>query len=327
MEGLVKVLQVQLEKDFGYPDSVVFATLQQVMVTLERDKVALPPMSREARDLESPTKPFGLFVPTSVEQLIGRRTLETEIELLTGRHSVLNPSELLGYPDRGPSLQHVHNRMSVLITANKLKRPSVDDDLDATAEVDESKSSRGSIALDLASSRTSLASQTSDDASTLTGGSRLQLSQLDSHQNSVLSEGRGDPLSLTSGYNSVDSTELRLSRNERKMDKSLSGNTSLDDAFINEQFNNNNNSYDSGAAESSVFGTNGQRAGAKSPANLDSSRLSQGAPANNSPAGKTPNGKSANDKNGFSSSTSRQSQPRHTPLNSVPSDFERTTNL
>ena len=34
---------------------------------------------------EMPTKPFGLFVPPSVEQLIGRRTLESEKELVSGK--------------------------------------------------------------------------------------------------------------------------------------------------------------------------------------------------------------------------------------------------
>ena len=256
MEVLVKLLQVELERDFGYSESTVFEVLRATMEELQRAKLGVPPMSREARDAEYPTKPFGLFVPPSVEQLIGRRTLETEVELLSGRYTVLSPSAFLGYPDRGPSLQHVHNRVSMLITANKLKLPSIDNSSDTLP--DESASSRSSLALDNMNSRLSV-SQTSDDASTLTSGSRLQLScPLDNSvsKQDVVMEDECMPPSRTSEYDNVEA-ETQLTHYEKHLEKTL--------ALISKEIRDSKDGSTEQNGGDSIFGINGHWAGSRPP--------------------------------------------------------------
>ena len=83
MEKLVEFLNQKLEEDFGFPESYVIEQLKLSMDELRKANMATPPKG-DVNEL--PTKPFGLFVPPSVEQIIGRRTFETEQELLQTKH-------------------------------------------------------------------------------------------------------------------------------------------------------------------------------------------------------------------------------------------------
>ena len=88
MEELLNFLQLELSRDFGYSDDQVIESLQVCIDELRRAKLLLPP--RPADDSEQPKKPFGLFVPPSVEQVIGRRTLESHSDLIQGRRRSSN---------------------------------------------------------------------------------------------------------------------------------------------------------------------------------------------------------------------------------------------
>lgn len=100
MEELMMFLQYNVQQDFLYTDDDVIASLQACMTQLSKLGLDLAPEPADSAEL--PTKPFGLFVPPSVEQIIGRRTLETEGELLGGRRRVSIP------PDGGPAIIIAH---------------------------------------------------------------------------------------------------------------------------------------------------------------------------------------------------------------------------
>ena len=74
MEELVGFLQGALVKDFGYDDDHVIETLRASLEELHKAKMDIPP---NLHPNELPQKPFGLFAPPSVEQILGRRTLQS----------------------------------------------------------------------------------------------------------------------------------------------------------------------------------------------------------------------------------------------------------
>lgn len=102
-EELMGFFQQSLEKDFGYDDDKVTESLLRCLNELRSVKMDIPDAPLDAS--EHPSRPFGLFLPTSVERMIGRRTLETETELIRGRRLILRPEHRLSIsipPDGGP---------------------------------------------------------------------------------------------------------------------------------------------------------------------------------------------------------------------------------
>jgi len=83
MDDLMGFFQGELVKNFGYSDDLTIESLLICEAELRRVGLDLPAPASDSSEL--PTQPFGLFVPPSVEQVIGRRTIETETELIRGR--------------------------------------------------------------------------------------------------------------------------------------------------------------------------------------------------------------------------------------------------
>jgi len=65
--------QGSLEKDFGYGDDLVIESMHSCADELRRARLDLPPPP--ADDSELPSKTFGVFVPPTIEQIIGRQSL------------------------------------------------------------------------------------------------------------------------------------------------------------------------------------------------------------------------------------------------------------
>lgn len=102
-EDLMSFFQQHLEKDFTFEDDRIIDSLVRCMSDLRNAKMDLPDPPVDAS--EHPSRPFGLFVPTSVERMIGRRTLETETELICGRLTPLRHENRMSIsipPDGGP---------------------------------------------------------------------------------------------------------------------------------------------------------------------------------------------------------------------------------
>jgi len=76
MEELLGFFQGDLEKDFGFEDDHVIESLYDSMEELKRSKFDLPPPPSPDAN-ERPTKPFGVFVTPTINQLIGRQAGET----------------------------------------------------------------------------------------------------------------------------------------------------------------------------------------------------------------------------------------------------------
>jgi len=65
--------QGSLEKDFGYSDDHVIESLRNCTEELHRAHLDLPPPPTD--DAELPSKPFGVFVTPTIEQIIGRQSV------------------------------------------------------------------------------------------------------------------------------------------------------------------------------------------------------------------------------------------------------------
>ncbi len=158
MEDLVEFFQSGLQKDFGFSDDHVVDVLQGTIDELKRLKLQLP---APGETNELPTKPFGLFVPPSMEQMIMRRPVEPESELLQGkRGSILEVRPSIP-ADGGPALVPFSHRLSHLSSGQE--SPTFDEEYETATD---GFSSRASIP-DYRSSRTSFVTMdTSDVAST-----------------------------------------------------------------------------------------------------------------------------------------------------------------
>ncbi|OQR74120.1 USP6 N-terminal protein-like, partial [Tropilaelaps mercedesae] len=66
MDQLVHFLQYRLEQDFGYNDDAAIEALQHCMQELKTAKLSLPSCTDEERELERPTRPFGVVDNLSV---------------------------------------------------------------------------------------------------------------------------------------------------------------------------------------------------------------------------------------------------------------------
>jgi len=73
MEELMNFFQGSLEKDFGYSDDFVIESLRRCADDLRRAHLDLPQAPTD--DAELPSKPFGVFVPPTIEQMIGRQSM------------------------------------------------------------------------------------------------------------------------------------------------------------------------------------------------------------------------------------------------------------
>lgn len=103
MDGLMGFFQGDLVGDFSFTDDQVIDSAVVCESELKRSRLDLPPPPPDAS--EYPTRPFGLFVPASVEEQIGRPILETPSELLRGRKPTLRRDSRLSIsipPDGGP---------------------------------------------------------------------------------------------------------------------------------------------------------------------------------------------------------------------------------
>ena len=110
MEELVGFLQGSLVKDFGYDDDQVMDALRASLEELRKAKMDIPP---NLQPNELPQKPFGLFVPPSVEQILGRRTLRSESEIINGEASDDDDLHPMVPPDGGPAFVPGSSRASV----------------------------------------------------------------------------------------------------------------------------------------------------------------------------------------------------------------------
>ena len=132
MDDLMVFFQGKLEKDFGFDEDEIIDSLIACMAELRRARLDLPPPAADTSEL--PNQPFGLFAPASVQQVIGRRTLETETELIHGRRATFRRESRLSIsipPDGGP--EKVENGVPV----SRITLPRVDsvDESDSTAQI------------------------------------------------------------------------------------------------------------------------------------------------------------------------------------------------
>jgi hypothetical protein len=131
MEQLMGFFQGDLVRNFGYTDDQTIESLFACQAELRRAGLDLPRPAADASEL--PTQPFGLFVPPSVEQVIGRRTIETETELIRGRdrRATMRRDSRMSIsipPDGGPAFVESLD----LTSSAKLRRvASVDEEGDA----------------------------------------------------------------------------------------------------------------------------------------------------------------------------------------------------
>lgn len=196
MEEMVTTLQMDLAKNFGYDDDVVIESLSLCMEELRKAKMHLPPPPSRDSPIEIPTKPFGLFVPSSVEQFIGRRTLESEDDLLHG-----GVKGILRVPADG-GIATVPTPVAQRFTVRARMSP-VDFDDNGTGD---GLSSMASY-VDHRSSRTSFTADTSDVGSTGTTLSRPPLA--DTFSDDTLMD---DPPTLLTPRPSDYATEISLTR-------------------------------------------------------------------------------------------------------------------
>jgi len=80
MEELMNFFQGSLEKDFGYSDDHVIESMRNCGDELRRAHLDLP--LPPADESELPTKPFGVFVPPTIDQIIGRQSTLVDGEIV-----------------------------------------------------------------------------------------------------------------------------------------------------------------------------------------------------------------------------------------------------
>ena len=177
MEEIVHFLQITVAKDFGYENNLVVESLQVAMEELRKARMDLPPKPTKDMQDEMPTKPFGLFVPPSVEQILGRRTVETEKDLVSGKRKSIRelrpqiPAD--GGPERIPTEDELDGE-AIQIASNGNSGIG-DYDTMTTSATTPAAGSRASIG-DYQSSRTSYL-EGSEEGSSHTGSFNRPASQ------------------------------------------------------------------------------------------------------------------------------------------------------
>lgn len=159
MEELLDFFQGSLVKDFGLDDDRVMELLHDVIEDLRRVKMDVPPKGDEA--LENPTRPLGVFVPPTIEQLIstaedGKDEIVTESDKRGGAQQQRPNIPADGGPVVLPS--PLAKRMS-RIGSGRFS-PSVEDANDAVTDGASSHAS----AVEYQSSRTSMVDSLSEAA-------------------------------------------------------------------------------------------------------------------------------------------------------------------
>lgn len=104
MEDLMNFFQGSLEKDFGYSDDHVIDSLRNCADELRRARLDLPPPPSD--DSELPSKPFGVFVAPTIEQIIGRQSMVVDGETVEDGGVVI-PA------DGGPVIVPIRSSMAV----------------------------------------------------------------------------------------------------------------------------------------------------------------------------------------------------------------------
>ncbi|KAF2879909.1 hypothetical protein ILUMI_26238 [Ignelater luminosus] len=91
MDSIVNFIQVKLYKDFMYDDDTVIQTLEKSMDELKRSKLDHPgPPQKD----EIPSRPFGILIQPTFEQIVGRRAEKfTEKEKTTNEIITLRRDE------------------------------------------------------------------------------------------------------------------------------------------------------------------------------------------------------------------------------------------
>jgi len=104
MDELMTFFQGSLEKDFGYSDDHVIESMRSCIDELRRSRLDLPfPPPDES---ELPTKPFGVFVPPTIEQIIGRQSMVVDGDIADNDVMVI-PA------DGGPVIVPIRSSMAV----------------------------------------------------------------------------------------------------------------------------------------------------------------------------------------------------------------------
>jgi len=118
MEELMTFFQGGLEKDFGHSDDQVIDSLRECMEDLRRAGLDLPPPPMD--DGERPMKPFGVFVPPTIDQMIGRRSVLAADGESHQDNALLIPAD--GGPAVGPVHSSAENRLSSVASSSILDK-------------------------------------------------------------------------------------------------------------------------------------------------------------------------------------------------------------
>lgn len=158
MEELLDFFQGSLVKDFGLDDDHVMESLHDITEDLRRVKMDVPPKGDDA--LENPTRPLGVFVPPTIEQLISTADGKDEIVAESDKRGGTQQQRPNIPADGGPVVlpSPLAKRMS-RIGSGRFS-PSVEDANDAVTDGASSHAS----AVEYQSSRTSMVDSLSDAA-------------------------------------------------------------------------------------------------------------------------------------------------------------------
>ena len=125
MEDLMNFFQGSLEKDFGYSDDQVIESLRNCMEELRRARLDLPPAPTD--DSEFPSKPFGVFVTPTIDQIIGRQSMMIDGEVVDNGAMVI-PA------DGGPVVVPMQSLMNVNHHPSSMTSSSVLDHYDTATD-------------------------------------------------------------------------------------------------------------------------------------------------------------------------------------------------
>jgi len=105
MDEILELLQKTLETDFGYEDDYVVETI--LKECLQELKSARLHTAGQPPPQELPQKPFGLFVPSSVEEELGVRQPFSDKEREFSEHTIQRQA------DNARKLQHLNSQTSI----------------------------------------------------------------------------------------------------------------------------------------------------------------------------------------------------------------------
>lgn len=207
MEELSHFLQTTLSKNFGFEDNTVVDALQVSMEELRKAKMDTPPRPPDSSEI--PSKPFGLFVPPSVEQILGRRTIESEKDLLSGKRKSIKEMQHPSIPaDGGPTALPVDDELSFNGPVDAGRKSTSPGKSSTSTEV--GNTSRASYG-EYQSSRTSHRA-TSEES----GGGPLHERPLSSHSGTTTNALVASPKALNSSQLSITEANELLEKQEKE---------------------------------------------------------------------------------------------------------------